>query len=354
MRVGTFQAIRFSEKFWNSAHSGIFDNSDTTSKIQKTGDVIPFLNEQITRGVAKIDSQPGLYVLRITANEKSVTSIIGEVGYDEHTTFLVNEDIHREKLEYYKKMFTQYRLQTNPILTFYQGSRLISSMVGDIQQASPTSEAFINGAHYELWHVNKRESVESIRSSLGKIDKLYIADGHHRFSVFKSGIPGAAAKLIVSITDASSVILKSCHKVVIGDVAQNWVAKISGVADVRRLPKLEYRRDGIIAIFKSGERFLLVPKQSGRNIYDVVKSDIIRGAFGIQDYKNRVFPLPGNIRFEDIERIFDLYLNGSVILFVPSIDISEFFKTIDAGNTLPATSTWFEPKIIDGFITRKF
>ena len=354
MRIGTFQAIRFGEKFWNSAHPGIFDNSDTTSKIQKTGDVIPFLSEQIARGIAKIDSQPGLYVLRTTDNQKSVTSVIGEVGYDEQAAFLTNEDVHHEKLEYYKKMFVRYRLQTNPILTFYKGSRSISAIVGDTLQTPPTSATFINGVHYELWHVNRPENVESIRNNLGKIDKLYIADGHHRFSVFKSGIPGAAAKLIVSITDASSVILKSCHKVVVGAVAQDWMAKISGIADVQRLPKLEYRRDGIIAIFKSGNRFLIVPKQGGRNIYDVVKNDIIRNAFGIQDYKNRVFPLPGNIRFEDVDRIFDLYLNGSVILFVPSIDISEFFKTIDAGNTLPATSTWFEPKIIDGFITRKF
>jgi uncharacterized protein (DUF1015 family) len=90
------------------------------------------------------------------------------------------------------------------------------------------------------------------------------------------------------------------------------------------------------------------------SLYFAIEEIIFQKSLGIVEREKRIYPLPGSVTLGDSDSIFNLYKDSSAIVFIPSLAVSEFFKIVDNGNKLPPTSTWFEPKIIDGFLMNNF
>ena len=354
MQISAFRAIRFTSDYWNfPTHLNMETSPD---KLQQTRNTLAYLNAQIANGSAKIDITPGLYVLRTTSSKKKVTSIIGEIDYNEKSVLFVNEEINPKKLECYKSMFQKFKIQTSPVLTFYKHHISIETIVAGILSSRPTTSINIGGVLYELWYVCDTSEINQIKHALKSIDRLYIADGHHRFALFTNLVSKISAKLVISVTDANSILLKSCHRVVCGAISANWREKIQQLGNLEKIKAFNKVAGKVILIFPTGENFAVDfrKKDANHNIFDIIKKDVIEIGFGVKDYEDNVFPLPGNVSPAEAKTIFNLYKNAAVALFVPSINISDFLDVIDNGHKLPATSTWFEPKIVDGFILRKF
>ena len=354
MQINAFRAIRFNSDYWNvSPHFNMDNSGDKVQQIQNT---LTYLNSQIANGIAKIDAIPGLYVLRTTSSKKQVTSIIGEIDYNEKSVLFMNEGIHPQKLERYKAIFQQFKIQTSPVLTFYKNGTSIEAIVTEILNTTPTMSIQIDGMLYELWYVHNAQEINKIKQALKSIDRLYIADGHHRFSLFTSVISKISAKLIISVTDANSILLKSCHRVICGSISENWREKIFQFGKLEKINSFDNIVGKVVLVFPNGENFTIdfSERVKHTNIFDIVKTDIIEIGFGVREYDENVFPLPGNISAREAHKIFNLYKNATVAIFVPSIDVTDFLDVIDNGHKLPATSTWFEPKIVDGLILRKF
>lgn len=354
MQINTFRAIRFGADYWNRRNQ--FEISNSNDKITQIKNTLSYISSQIAKGVAKIDAVPGLYILRTTSSLKRVTSVIGEIDYNEKSVLFMNEGIHPQKLKCYKTMFQQFKIQTSPVLTFYKNNISIEAIVGDLLRHTPTSTTSFDGTLYELWYINTPLEIGKIKQSLKSIERLYIADGHHRFSLFTNVVSKLSAKLIISVTDANSILLKSCHRVICGAISQNWYEKVFQFGHIEKINSFDNTVGKVVLAFQNGENFAVDCSGHGdeNSLFDIVKNDIIKFGFGIKNYDENVFPLPGNISPGDVRKIFDLYKNAAVVIFVPSIDISEFLDVIDNGHKLPATSTWFEPKIMDGFIVGKF
>ncbi|MDR1488207.1 MAG: DUF1015 family protein [Holosporales bacterium] len=357
MFIEPFKLISFNQSRWkNNDFSKFFINTDTKDKVQKTNNILNFLKNMIAKGEAKIEQSPCIYVLNIQNYKQNVTSIIGSVHYNERNIFIPNENIHQDKLLEYKKTFDKYKIQVNPLLTFYKGENTISSLTESTTRYPPKIEADIDGSTYRLWSIKNPIDLETIKSSFDSVNKLYIADGHHRFAIFNNMPRKTSTKIMVSVTDANSICLKSCHKVIVGNISDNWIQKISKYCILEILDEGDMKNN-ILINFKDGPTYKVTFRTEvvqNMSLYYIVNNIIINEVFGIKDVENSVFPLPGTVSFSDSQRIFELYQNSSAVIFIPSIDVSEFFKIVDNGDKLPPTSTWFEPKIIDGFVIMNF
>ncbi len=358
MKLSPFKAIRFDSNYWKNNDFSLLDNCDTKNKIDKTKVIMDFLKQKINSGIAKIDQEPALYILKVDTAEKSVTSIIGEINYNDRDVFLPNEEIHKDKLDFYKNVFDEYKMQINPVLTFYRGNDSVISITKFITEKQPEVSAFIQGMSYKLWKVSNPENLNRITNTIAKIDKLYIADGHHRFAMFHARENLLNAKIMVSITDSDSILLKSCHRVITKNITPLWRKKLEEYCDLNQInPKNTPRNDKILIKFRNGALFEInfkYDKFHDTAIHRIIKNTIIRYSFEIEDYNNQVFPVGGNMSPEKSDQIFKNYQNGSAIIFVPNIQMSEFLKILDSGSKLPPTTTWFEPKIIDGFLISKY
>jgi uncharacterized protein (DUF1015 family) len=137
------------------------------------------------------------------------------------------------------------------------------------------------------------------------------------------------------------------------NIASNWKEKIGRYCVLEKLDTDPKCVDVAIIKLRNGETYRAAFKYNIRknaSFYEAIENDIIRSSFGIIDVANNVFPLPGVLTINDANSIFELYHNSSAIIFIPNIEICEFLNTVRDGRKLPPTSTWFEPKIIDGFI----
>ena len=325
-------------------------------KVKYTKNIIEYLDLQIARGVATIDIVPSLYILKITSTAKSVTSIICEIDYNNKSVMFMNECINLQKFNQYKSMFLNFKIQTTPVLTFFNNGQSIEKIVSQIVKKSQIINANICGNLYELCKVSNFQDIEKIKLFLKPINRLYIADGHHRVSLFTNMQSKTLPRLVISITDSNSILLKSCHRVICGTIANDWINRITQFGSIETISSYSNTIGKIVIVFRDGKKFSLDcrDKMSDMNIFDIVKKNIIEFSFQVKNFEENVFPIPGNVSPSDFDKVFQLYKNASVAIFVPSIDMSDFLHVIDNGHKLPATSTWFEPKIPEGFIFKKF
>lgn len=357
MLINSFKLISFDSKIWNSRDiAAHLMNVDTKDKALKTREIMEFIASKISSGEAKIDKTPNLYALNIKNHSKNITSIIGAINYNEKKVLFPNEDTHPEKIKTYKEIFNNYKMQINPVLTFYKNGPSITSLLKNVMNTPPKIEASIKDSEYKLWSIGNPADLANIRNNISQIDRLYIADGHHRFSIFQSLSRKIAAQIMISLTDAESICMKSCHRVIIGQVDNNWRLKINQYCVLERVFTHSHSKD-IVLCFRNGETYRVLFREEILEkfaVYFAVDNIIFKKSFGLDHSENRIFPLPGTISLQDAEKIFSLYDGSSAIVFIPELDISEFFKVVDNGDKLPPTSTWFEPKIIDGFLMSKF
>ena len=351
MKISAFKAIRFNQCYWNKSNISQFTNFDTKDKKQKTLNIMNFINNQISNGTAIIDELPSLYVTKLTTPEKSVTSVIGEVNHNDKSIFIPNEDVHQDKLETYRKIFDTFKMQISPVLTFYKGEDSINKIASSVMQTNPIISAKIQDTTYELWKVSEFAKISAIQNHLKKIQKLYIADGHHRFAMFNARTSYFDAKIVVSITDSKSILLKSCHSIILCDIANDWLQRLSKFAEISTSGN---SREYIVIKMRNGETFYIKFADNNACLYESIKKYIIENAFEVQNYEQSVFPLPGNLDISNSNNIFNLYQTGRAIIFIPATTTDNFMQIIENGEKLPPTSTWFEPKIIDGFIMRRF
>lgn len=352
MQIKPFKLISFDSSKWkNPVFSEMLSNSETKNKLEKTSTIMNFISRSISNGEAKIDPNPGLYLLNVENGAKSINLLIGSVNYDEKSIFLPNENTHPDKLYGYHEMFHTHKMQINPILTFCKENLSIDMLTSLTTSYPPKIQAIIGKANYSLWQIKNPIELQNIKNILNKINSLYIADGHHRFSIFKN--ISKKTNIMISITDSNSICLKSCHRVVTGNIDKNWKTTIQKFCTISD----QIQSDTIRLIFCNGEKYSLRIKPEflqNAPMSSLISNFIFNKSFGIYDSSRQIFPLPGNIDQKRTDDIFSLYQDSQAIVFIPDLDVSEFFRVVDGGNKLPPTSTWFEPKIIDGFLMTRF
>ncbi|MDR3224356.1 MAG: DUF1015 family protein [Holosporales bacterium] len=314
-----------------------------------------FINDKIAKGIAKIDNTPGYYIINVGIDKKDITLIVGEIAYDDLAVFQTSEELYIEKLNFYKNIFSKYKLQINPALAFYDSDISIKTLILGITSANPNITTEINGIIYKLWQVSNPKDILRIRDGLAPIKKLYIADGHHRYAMFNESTMKTSARLIVSITDMNSILLRSCHRVVTGTVSPMWRDNLGKSFKILDANCDTECGGNVQLVFKSGKIYELIQLENSRApIHEIVKKEIIKVGFEIDSYNENVFPIPGNLATKDSAKVFDLYQSCSVIIFVPNVKMSDFLNVVSVGKKLPPTSTWFEPKLVDGFLIRKY
>jgi uncharacterized protein (DUF1015 family) len=369
MRLNPFKAIRFCQRYWDSGILESLHNPYGPNRVSNTEQIMEFVRLQISRGIATMDPTPSIYIMQSNVGALEITLIAGEVIHDDRFIFYQTEETHCEKLGAYNNIFSKYKMQINPILTFHNNGKLIEPIVQNFVVRSPDTEAIVDGTKHKLWRISDPLEIQYIKKATSPISKLYIADGNHRFLMFNERSSKLNSCIMVAITDPDSIVLKSFHRVIMGTLPNNWIERMSQRFTVRLASKSVGRMFGespndaftsygangeILFVLDTLDVYGIIPKHRDPTtpIYDVVMADIIRDTLGIQG--DRVFSIPGNLDITDVNKIFDLYKGGAAIVFVPNVKMANFLKIVSDGKKLPPTSTWFEPKTVDGLLIRSF
>jgi uncharacterized protein (DUF1015 family) len=328
------------------------------------------------------DNIKSFYIYKISNKNHIQIGIVGAAKLSAYDNLHIrgHEEIYFERSQ---KRFDQiYNLnaQIGPIYVIYPDDIKLTELIEEqITLKAKYSFGALDGFQHELWVINEQNTVLKISEIFNKINRIYIADGHHRVE--------ALSKL--------SEIRKHQNPNHTGKEPYNYfmVAAFpisqARILDYNRLIKDLYGYS-VNEFIKQVKKKFLVEKQNSsykpnesksfgmyldknwysiklkkkpeENLFHIINLDInllhyylLEPILGIGDprYDKRIDFLAGFHGLESIKKKVDSgEASLGFSLFATQID--DVINFADKKLTMPPKSTWFDPKPLDGLVAYDF
>jgi len=129
------------------------------------------------------DKEPSYYIYKIKTRETSCYGIIAAASAEDYERNVIrrHEDTIAHREELFKDYLKVVGFNTEPVLLTYPDNSVIDDLLKERMNSRPEYEfATYNKERHALWLIDDPDSIEKIKQEFGAMDKLYIADGHHR------------------------------------------------------------------------------------------------------------------------------------------------------------------------------
>ncbi len=259
-----------------------------------------------------------------------------------------------------------------PVFLIHRAAPAVDAAVDMLVRRPPDVDvATDDGLRMSLWAITQEAAVAELEDALGAVDRLYVADGHHRlaaasrYAAATGGPADAAHRRIVSVLfPADQLVIHNYNRCVTdlgGLTAEELVAAAAGRFDVERIAAAPEPTSGSgeLAMLVDGAWYRLGPGPATRPAVGVDALDVsilqhrlLGPILGIDDPRDdpRLEFVPGTLGLGELERLCaDGYAAGFA---VPPPSVDELFAVSDRGELMPPKSTWFAPKLRSGMVVR--
>ncbi len=319
------------------------------------------------------EEQPALYVYRLVMEGRAQTGIFGCVAVAEYDddTILKHEKTRPDKEDDRTRHILTQRAHAEPVMLTFRDEATVGRIMAETQAGEPlydfTAE---DGVRHTLWRV---ADAEGLVAAFGRIEKMYVADGHHRCKA------ASRAAEVLRRTEANPPVEAEYFPAVLFPMGQMRIMAYNRI--IRKLPvapgaflaMLRERFDvasgvaaepaekGTVCVYLGGEwhRVALPPTKRGTvaDALDVgrLTEYVLEPMLGITDpRRDPNIDFVGGIRGTgELERLVDEGRAEMAISMFPT-SIEELVAVSDAGLLMPPKSTWFEPKLRSGLLVHLF
>lgn len=251
-------------------------------------------------------------------------------------------------------------LDANPVLITYHPVRAIDELIGKYVQELPVIDfVFTDLTGHKVWLIDDEADINLITSEIGKIEAVYIADGHHR----------AAA---MSKMDYFSTVFMNTDEIRVLQF-NRLVRDLNGLTTADFLSRLEHAftiekseepvdPDQLhrIGMYLDKQWYVLSPKEDAYDANDpvdlldvsILQHQLLGPVLGIDDPRTnaRVTFEGGNTSLAEIQKMVDNSLYA-VAFTLYAVSVEQIINVADANKTMPPKSTWIEPKFLVGMLT---
>ncbi|TDI71464.1 MAG: DUF1015 domain-containing protein [Bacteroidetes bacterium] len=318
------------------------------------------------------EDEPSLYVYRLIMNGRPQTGIVGCVAVSDYDSnvILKHEKTRPAKENDRTRHIISQRAHAEPImLTFgdHEG-------VGEILNETVTHEPLYDftapdGIQHTIWRI---AAPGDLVSCFEEIDRLYVADGHHRCKA-----ASRAAEELAGTGDTSMEV--GFFPAVLFPMGNMEILAYNRI--VRKLPvsKIEFlvhlkktlpavsssdpipERKGEIAVYLDGQwTGFKLPVAEDASVVDrldvgLLSANILVPMLNITDPRtDSNIDFVGGIRgTKELEELVDSGQAEMAISMYPT-SIRELVDVSDADLLMPPKSTWFEPKLRSGLLVHLF
>ena len=141
------------------------------------------LREWLEKGYLKQDEQKGFYLYELTWRNRVQNGIVAVSSVDDYLNHVIlkHENTREEKEQDRIRHIEGCNAQTGPIFLAYRDRDKLNELIKTIKEREPEFD-FINedGVRHRGFSVFEIELIKAIEEEFAKVDKVYIADGHHR------------------------------------------------------------------------------------------------------------------------------------------------------------------------------
>ncbi|MBR5438095.1 MAG: DUF1015 domain-containing protein, partial [Clostridia bacterium] len=142
------------------------------------------LDSLVSDGICAEDSAPCFYIYRQIMNGRSQTGIVGCASIDDYINNIIKKhEFTRADKEADRIRHVNYcDANTGPIFLTYRKNDVISKAVNSFKENNAPVYDFVteDGITNTVWVIDDKDITDMLTEQFGKIDYLYIADGHHR------------------------------------------------------------------------------------------------------------------------------------------------------------------------------
>ncbi len=354
-------------------------NPDTKREVKGSRGTKPFFravrneyDEFLAKGWLEGTDGPGYVIYRQTTPEKTYTGIICVLDLERAKDGDIK--IHEQTLENREELFVTYLenvgFHAEPILcartTGQPGESKIDLCIEEIIDAGPATCDFstTDRIRHSIWWVNK-DLDHGLSEALKDMDKIYLADGHHRLAsslklMHRYNDEPGVDRILAYVIPAEELNILGFHREILnwnGDLKKllakitslDSVIKIEKPTDIKSEPHL-----GEIDLMYCGELHRIIlkrDKQEKRIDAQWLGEEIIEKFLGISDPRNNpnLKYIPGTVSREDISK-----RENNLVFCLHPIPVEQITNTADEGGHLPPKSTWVEPKLRSGLFVYEF
>ncbi len=345
------------------------------------------LRSMLGEGVLARDDAPAYYLLRQRFSaggvERERHCLFGALRLEElGDGVLPHENTAAGPKEDRLALMRAAHANFSPILMLYRDATgAITRTLAEVTAAPPTAEFAADGEQYALWLVQDQPAVDAVSGALAD-EKLYVADGHHRYetSLVYLGEAGDGAECVLTglvAFDDPGLLIQPYYRLVHG-ASPAQMAKLEQllsfyfVSRPSGTPTGEAAQlDAVVATLGQGQTVLGVvrpdkpvqvltpandiipepdpadpPETQVRSVEAFVLQEMLfRPVFG-DDFPDHVaYVHDGGEAMAMVERG-----DGQVAFFVKGLPADVFRAVVGAGIRLPRKSTYFFPKLPSGVV----
>ena len=343
--------------------------------------------QMIRDGVLARDDQPSLSLYRVEQEGMAFTGLICTVEVEDYRSGL----IRRHELTRYDKE----KDRTRHIDTVNAHTGLVFLIYRDASGIGPRVESMIrpgmepvarveapSGAVHQVFRMDDPASVSTLQRLLAPVDRLYIADGHHRaVSAVNVALARSAEGRSTPECGRFMAVLFSQDRVRIhgysrlvtdlgGSSPEGFLARVAGRFRVEAAPHPDpaswemrvagtlHARTHVIHLYLGGRwheisRKVPAPHPDAAPPQDVttLQEEILGPVLGITDPRGdpRLQYIGGTMPLSTLEEMVDSGRYAAAFAMQPA-SVETVMAVADAGAIMPPKSTWFEPKLYSGLV----
>jgi len=328
------------------------------------------------------DNNNSFYIYKVSTKDHAQVGIIGTAKLSAYDNLHIrgHEKIFLERAQKRLKQMNNLNAQIGPIYVIYPDNEELTELIKKEIILKPTySFEALDMCKHEMWIVNEESKVLKICDLFNTINRIYIADGHHRiealskFSEFKKHEnPKHTGKepynyFMVAIFPKSQARILDYNRLIkdlygyspgdlIKQIEKNFTVKKQ---DTSFKPK-ESRSFGMY--LDKNWYSIKLKKNPEKNLFRIINLDInilheylLEPILGVGDprYDQRIDFIAGFHGLNSIEKKVNLG-EAKVGFSLLATRIEDVIDFADQKLTMPPKSTWFDPKPLDGLVTYDF
>jgi len=328
------------------------------------------------------DSKNSFYIYKISTKDHEQVGIVGiaKLSAYDNLHILGHEEIYLERAQKRQKEMDNLNAQVGPIYVIHPDNAELTELIKKEIFSKPTySFEALDHCKHEMWIINEESKVLKICDLFNTINRIYIADGHHRiealskFAEFKKHQnPNHTGKepynyFMVAIFPKSQARILDYNRLIkdlYGYSPSNFIKQIKKNFTVQKQdtsykPK-ETKSFGMY--LDKNWYSIKLKKNPEKNLFRIINLDInllheylLEPILGVGDprYDQRIGFIAGFHGLDSIKKKVDSG-EAKVGFSLLATRIEDVIDFADQKLTMPPKSTWFDPKPLDGLIAYDF
>jgi len=331
----------------------------------------------INEGVLVRDDADCYYAYRITMGDHQQTGLVAgaSVAAYDRNDVRKHEYTRPKKEDDRVRQVDALNAQTGPVFLTYKGQAVVDGILGSASEDVPEVDVTLDdGVRHELWVIKDPSVIQTLTDAFDEMGVIYVADGHHR---------SAAASRVAAMRRADNPDSEASHEhfltVIFPDHQMQILDYNRVIRDLNQLDKAEFlelvRQSfscdeadsqvkpgamGQFGMYLDGQWYalainsdLLSDDPVKRLDVSVLADNLIAPALGITDPRtdDRIDFVGGIRGLGELERRVDSGEMAVAFSLYPT-SIKDLMAVADDNQVMPPKSTWFEPKLADGMVSK--